>query len=212
MTYKEIRSQIIDTMNLPDQLEPHFQLGYDYNKLTNEIDQELFIKAIKDFLIQGSIYQRFCCLVSLEIMGRILDCKTEIKSCVENFNIEIEMKLISRLLFACAEISEDWSLDFIRDIIIVFRHKEDRYFTKSLSIRCLALSARWEELVAEMNESYVCFSDRVFIDELAFFKFKRGDTDYKKLTNKFVKDNFERLMLLEDLIEARLLNYSVDPK
>jgi len=215
MTYEEIKKCIIDTINLPDKLEPYFMVGENYNRLTNQSDKIIYLQVVKELLICGDLNQRFCCIVGISIMQKNIDFKVEIKYCADNFDSVTEIKLVSHLLYACAEISEDWSLKFIKQVINEFKSPYakfnsiyDKYNIYSLSIRCLAYTSRWVELIIEINDAYTLFNDITFIDELAFFKRKRGVEDFERLLMSFSKENSDRVLILSSDIEMRYQNYN----
>lgn len=214
MTYQEIKKEIIDTINLPEKVEPHFEIGRKYFKLTSQLDKEIYLQIIKELIVQGDLKQRFCCLIGIQTMKKEQECKNEIKVCVDNFNSVAEIKLVARLSYVCAVISEEWSLDFIRRIITEFKTPfekfksiYDKYNIYSLSIRYLAETNRWMEFINYMNVAYSLFDDKTFIDNLAFFKYKRGEVDFERLKKSLFKENSDRVLSLSSLIEMRYKNY-----
>ena len=207
MTYKEIKKDIIDTINLPLQAEPYFMVGEKYDTLTNQSDKDIYLHVIKELIVHENIQYRFAGLVALEIMHKELDCKEEIKYCVDNFNPEKEIKLVTRLLSACAVISEDWAINFIRKILHEFKFANNKKHIYEQAINSASLSLHWKELMNEINFAITAYDNITFNDFIAFFKYIRGEKDYKEFKEMLTAENLNRLTIQKHYIEKRYKIY-----
>lgn len=207
MTYEEIKKDIIDTINLPLQAEPYFMVGEKYDTLTNQSDKDIYLNVIKELILHENIQYRFAGLVALDIMHKEIDCKEEIKYCVDNFCPEKEIKLARRLLSACAAIPEDWAINFIKQIIHEFEFSNNKDHIYEQAIRCSSLSLRWKELMNEINLAISAYDNITFNDFIAFFKYIRGKKDYKEFKEMLTADNLNRLSIQKHYVEERYKMY-----
>jgi len=197
MNYNEVKKEIKNTIDGPIQLESVYQVSTNYYKLASEKEKDIYFKAVQEIALKkGKLKYREACLTAINMMHKTEESKDVIKNCIERFNYRTELFLASQLMTSCAIISTDWSIEFIKKIIIDFKYVNNLYNLYYFSIRSMSSSSRWIEIIDEINIALSMYDDSKFIEYLNFFKCKRGNNDFERLILNLSNDNLNRFSIL----------------
>ncbi|MDR1714979.1 MAG: hypothetical protein LBS20_03970 [Prevotella sp.] len=204
-----IREKIIDIIHLGPKAEPATTLESKYFRLTDEIQKEEFLSVIKDLVLNGSENEQ---LVSLYVIRLIEEAKKSgdvIKELVEKFDYEKDEKLLSSLLFLCAELSTGWSISFIKETMRHFKPETKEYiYSFDMGLRSIVDSLYWKDAIDDIKWAIENYDDVNTADLVAYFMWRRNRADLKELINLIKSDKpiYDRIASLEDEIVDRYVN------
>jgi hypothetical protein len=201
-----MKEKILKVMHGPSQLEPIYQLEHSFKLLARDSERAEFVEALKDISITGTTRERFAAFTVIEIIGKAEECSDEIKYSVDNINVQQDSLLVRPLLGLCATISQKWSIDFIKKVILTFGNARDSYLY-DLAIRCYISTVNWSDLIEEIINSLRTKDDVYFVDMVAYFRWKRTEKDLEELIGCFNGELSKKFQKLRFKIEDRYNNH-----
>jgi hypothetical protein len=193
----------------PSKSEPIYQLESEYKSLSNDCKKKDFLYIIKSLALNGSDKEKFIGLTTIEFLDKAKECEEVIKSNIEEFVFEESEKLIPPLLPLCARLSVTWAIDFIIAIIKYYKPKSNEYsYFFDIGMRSIVSTPHWKEVFKEIKWTIENYDDDYIIDFIAYFKWKRGNTEFQKLFQLLGNNNFliKKVNILEIKIKTRFIN------
>src|SRR5208283_4527092 len=112
-------------------------------------------------------------------------------------------------LWLSVNISNEWGIDFIKNVIQHFKPKNKEYsYLFNMGIRCIVSTQHWKESINEIIWFIENLDNIYVIDFLAYFKWKRTTIGEDELFQLIKSDNnlIQKINGLKSDIENRYAN------
>lgn len=201
-----MKEKLLKIINATPQSEPIYQLEFEYKKLVTNEQKDEFFSIIKYLAIKGTEKEKFASLTTIELLDKAKESEDVIKSSIVKIDFKKSEKLISPLLTLSAMLSTVWAIDFIKKVINYFEPKSNEYsYYFDIGIRSIVATTYWKEAIKEIKWVIKNYEDEYVIDFVAYFKWKRGESELAELY-KFIDYKTFLINNLKSKIEARYVN------
>jgi hypothetical protein len=202
-----MKDKILQIINGPIQLEPIYQLEFEYRKLTDKKERDEFFFTIKTIAIEGTKKEKFACLTLIEMIDKAKESEDVVKMNIDMINLEDDELLISPLLTLCSVLSKDWGISFIKKVLLKFKPAPGDYsYLYDIAIRSIISTSFWKKAIEEINYALANFNDDYLIDFFAYFKWKKEISDYKELSLLVDFSVINKINKFKFLVEERYRN------
>ena len=204
-----MKDKILKIIHGPIELEPIYQLEFEYKKLSDIKEQDIFLSILKILASTGSEKEKFACFTTIELIGKAVESEEMIKESIAILDVKENKKLISPLLTLCAVLSTDWAIAFIMKMINTFKpiSKEYSYYF-DIAIRSIVATLHWKNAIGEIIWALENSDNIYVVDFIAYFKWKRDNSDEKELF-QLIETNHNLINKINNLkveIENRYVN------
>lgn len=203
-----MKDKILKIIHGTPQSEPIPQLELEYKKLPTQQDKDEFFSIIRTIAIEGTEKEIFVCLAVIRLLNMAKESEGIVKINVGRINFNKDKLLINPLLWLCAAISKEWCIDYIREVMKFYKPMEsDTSYLYDMSLRAIVSTSFWQESIEEINLGLSLYDDIKFIDFIAFFKWKNGESISMDFINHLDNLLIDRVNKNKPEIDTRYSDY-----
>lgn len=202
---------IIEIINNPNL--GAIQLEFEYKQLDDINHQNTFLLILKEILTNCSDKEKAICYTVIEILGKSVDFKEFVENDIKNIKMTQSPSLINSLLWIAAALSDQFCINFIQKVIKYFKPQKGEYsYLYNMGVRSIVSTVHWRIIINEIIWTVENNSKSQSIDFFAYFKWKRGETEFRELLQKTMHYNlfFAKTKNFEQEINERYVsNYVI---
>jgi len=206
-----MKDEILDILHASRKSEPIYTLVSRYEKIVETREKDIFLSILKEIALNGSVSERFDCLAVIQMIKKVFECEDIIKINIERINLKEEEQLISLYLSLSANLSRDWSIGFIKNIISIYKPVDkERNSIFCLALSCMSRTQFWKDSLEEILFALENFDEVFVVDFIAYFRLRQGKVGEEELL-KLIPDEslIRKINDFKTKIDDRyMLNYA----